>query len=329
MADTSAMSFGTPNFSGALFNKGNTRTPFSAMIGASRKSTNHVEFATGVEFETAIGKQPSISEEASLIAPDSSVITRAQKTNVTQIFQYTTGISDAKRSNMGTLNGINVAGQQANPAEELQFQLSAKFAEMGQDVEYTFINGVYVKATNDTQANQTRGLLPAITSNIIDADGKGLTFMFVCEAMKSIQESNGDLSNIVIGVDPVTRLQLNADAAANGLTIVDAGRNINGINVVTVLTPLGNVQVADLRYLPAGTAVLFDPRVMGPVEQPVPGKGNFYAEELAKIGAGTKIQIFGQVGLDHGPEWYSAKITDLSTAMPVGTDFARRIQTNP
>ena len=329
MADTLALSFGTPNFSGALFNKGNTRTPFSAMIGANRLQTNHVEFATGVEFETAVGKQPSISEETSLIAPDSSVITRDQKTNVTQIFQYTTGISDAKRSNMGTLSGINVAGQQANPAEELQFQLSAKFAEMAQDVEYTFINGVFAKATNDTQANQTRGILNAITSNIVDADGKGLTFMLVCEALKSIQESNGDLSNIVIGVDPITRLQLNADAAANGLTIVDTGRNINGINVVTVLTPLGNVQVADFRYLPVGTALLFDPRVMRPVEQPVPGKGNFYAERLARVGAGDRIHIFGQVGLDHGPEWYAAKITGLSTDMPVDADFARRIQSNP
>lgn len=66
---------------------------------------------------------------------------------------------------------------------------------------------------------------------------------------------------------------------------------------------------------------------MYPVEQPTPGKGNFFLEELAKTGAGTKKQIFGQIGLDHGPEWYAAKITGLSTEMPKDTDLARRVYT--
>jgi hypothetical protein len=35
-------------------------------------------------------------------------------------------------------------------------------------------------------------------------------------------------------------------------------------------------------------------------------------EELAKTGAGTKYQIFGQLGLDHGPEWMHAKITNIN-----------------
>ena len=109
MADTLAMSFNTPNYSGMLFNKGNTKTPFSTLIGGRRKTTNHVEFVTGQEFETATGTQPNISESASLTAPEASVITREQKTNVTQIFQESVGASYAKESNMGTLSGLNVA----------------------------------------------------------------------------------------------------------------------------------------------------------------------------------------------------------------------------
>jgi len=65
--------------------------------------------------------------------------------------------------------------------------------------------------------------------------------------------------------------------------------------------------------LPPGTVGIFNPDVISRVEQPVPGKGNFFMEELAKIGAGTKYQIFGQIGLDHGPEWMHAKITGIST----------------
>ncbi len=329
MSDVFAMSGNTPNYSGMLFNKGNTKTPFSTMIGSKRKYTNHTEFVTGQEYETAEGSQPEISESASLTAPDASVIKREQKTNVTQIFQESVGISYGKMSNMGTLNGLNVAGQQANPISEEDFQVAAKMAKIGQDIEYTFINGVYQKSTGDTVANKSRGLLEAITSNVISAGGKSLSFLLVCEALKSIRESNGDITNIVLGLDSTSRLQLNADAVANGLTIVESGRDINGIMVDKVLTPLGTVYLKDLKYLPAGTTVFFDPFIMAPVEQMVPGKGNFFIEELAKVGAGTKKQIFGQIGLDHGPEWYSAKITGLSTAMPTNKDMARRVFSIP
>lgn len=325
MAEVFAMSGNTPNYSGMLFNKGNTKTPFSTMIGSKRKYTNHTEFVTGQEFETATGSQPDISEAASLTAPEASAITREQKTNVTQIFQESVGVSYGKMSNMGTLSGLNIAGQQANPINEEDFQVAAKMAKIGQDIEYTFLNGVYQKSTGDTVANKSRGLLTAITSNVIAAGGKTLTFMLLCEALKSIQESNGDISNIVLGLDSTSRLQLNADAVANGLTIVESGRDINGIAVDKVLTPLGSVYLKELKYLPGGTVALFDPFIMAPVEQMVPGKGNFFIEELAKTGAGTKKQIFGQIGLDHGPEWYSAKITGLSTAMPTDKDMARRV----
>lgn len=326
MPDTYAMSGNTPNYSGMLFNKGNTKTPFSTLIGSRRRNTNHTEFVTGQEFETATGSQPNISEAASLTAPDADIVTREQKTNVTQIFQESVGVSYAKESNMGTMAGINIAGQQPNPISELDFQVAAKMAKISQDIEYTFINGVYQKSTGDTVANKTRGLLPAITSNVIAAEGKTLTFLLVCELMKLISESNGSMDNLVIGLDATSRMQLNADAAANGLTIVGGARNINGISIDTVLTPLGTIGIRDLKYLPAGTVTMFDPGVMSPVEQPTPGKGNFFLEELAKVGAGVKHQIFGQIGLDHGPEWYAGKITGLSTAMPTQEDMARRIK---
>ena len=322
--DVFAMSGNTPNYSGMLFNKGNTKTPFSTLIGGNRKYTTSTEFVTGQEYETAEGSQPKISEAASLTAPNSSVVTRQQKTNVTQIFQEAVGVSYGKMSNMGSLSGINIAGQQANPINEEDFQVAAKMAKIAQDIEYTFINGKFYKATNDNEANQSRGLLNAITSNILNADEKMLSFMLLCEAMKCIDDSNGDITNLVVGLDSTTRLQLNADAAANGLTIVGAGRDINGLALDKVLTPLGTVYLYTLKYLPTGTVVLFDPSVMGPVEQLVPKKGNFFLEELAKTGAGTKKQIFGQIGLDHGPEWYAAKITNISAVTPNDNDMARR-----
>lgn len=324
MGDVYATSFGVLNYSGLLFNKGNTRTPLSAMIGGRVKTTNHVEFVTGQEYTVGGGSQPNISESASLTAPDATVVTRSQKTNVTQIFQETVALSYAKESNMGTLSGVNIASQIANPVNELDFQVAARMQKINNDIEYTFINGVFNKATADDEVNKTRGLVPAITSNVLDLGGKPMGLWLVAEAMKSIYESNADANGVVLLCDPVTLMQINADAAANGLTVVEASREINGISLSSVITPLGVVYLKVGQYLPAGTALLLNVGVIAPVMQPVPGKGNFFLEELAKTGAGTKYQLFGQVGLDHGPEWYHAKFTGVKSTFDAG-DFTKKV----
>lgn len=319
MADQIATSFETPNYSGLLFNKGNTRTPFSSMIGGKTKYTDHVEFAVGQEYTTDGGTQPAISEAASLTAPEASVKKRKQTTNVTQIFQESVGISYAKMSNMGTLSGLNVTGQKANPADELAFQVDAKMKKIARDIEYTYLNGVYAKADSDTKANKTRGILPAITSNIVDAAGKPLTVWMLADALKVIYESNAPTNGLVVWLDAISMFQLNADAQMNGNTIVPASREVNGISLSKVLTPLGEVNLYLGEFLPAGTAGIFNFDVIYPVDQMTPGKGNFYLDALGKTGAGEKYYIFGQTGLDHGPEWYHGKITGISTEFKAPT----------
>ena len=319
MADQIATSFETPNYSGLLFNKGNTRTPFSSMIGGKTKYTDHVEFAVGQEYTTDGGTQPAISEAASLTAPEASVKKRKQTTNVTQIFQESVGISYAKMSNMGTLSGLNVTGQKANPADELAFQVDAKMKKIARDIEYTYLNGVYAKADSDTKANKTRGILPAITSNIVDAAGKPLTVWMLADALKVIYESNAPTNGLVVWLDAISMFQLNADAQMNGNTIVPASREVNGISLSKVLTPLGEVNLYLGEFLPAGTAGIFNFDVIYPVEQMIPGKGNFYLDALGKTGAGEKYYIFGQTGIDHGPEWYHGKITGISTEFKAPT----------
>lgn len=315
MADTVVMSNNVLNFSGMLFNKGNTRTPLSTAIGAKQVITNHCEFVTGQEYTAGgAGSQPSISESASLTAPEAKAVTREQKTNVTQIFHEKVSISYGKQSNMGTLSGLNVANQQANPINELDFQTAAAMKRIERDIEYTFINGVYHKSTGDTDANKTRGLVAACESNVMAMGNKPLGIWDVAELMKKIHESNGDTSRLVVWCDAVTLFQLNADAVQNGLTVVPATRDANGIMLSEVVTPLGKVYLQLGECLPAGTALLLNLDVIRPVGQPVPGKGNFFREMLAKTGAGESYQIFGQMGLDHGPEWYQGKFTGISTA---------------
>lgn len=313
MADTLATSFGVLNYSGMLFNKGNTRCPLSTMIGGRAKTTNHVEFVTGQEYTGGgTGSQPAISENDSLTAPDATVVTREQKTNVTQIFHETVGVSYGKESNMGTLSGLNVANQQANPISELDFQVAAKMQKVARDIEYTFINGVYAKATTDATANKTRGLVSAITSNTKAMGSKPLGLWDIADMVKKIYGANAPTSGLVLWCDAVTMFQVNADAVQNGLTVAPASREINGIALSSVVTPLGVVYLYLGECLPAGTALLLNLDAIAPVYQPVPGKGNFFLEPLAKVGAGDKYQLFGQIGLDHGPEWYHGKFTGIA-----------------
>ena len=315
MADQFAMSFSVLNYSGMLFNKGNTRTPLSSIIGPKAKVTNHVEFAIGQYFTggATTGSQPEISETSSLTAPDATIVTRDQMTNVTQIFQESVGVSYGKMSNMGTLSGLNVAGQQANPMTELDFQVARKIEKIQRDMEYTFINGSYNKAAADNQINKTRGLVSAISSNVTAMSGAALGLWDIADMVKKIYGSNAPTDRLCVWCDAITMFQINADAVQNGLTVVPASREINGINLSSVVTPLGIVYLYLGECLPAGTALLLNLDVIAPVYQPVPGKGNFFLEQLAKTGAGEKYQLFGQVGLDHGPEWYHGKWTGIAT----------------
>ena len=137
--------------------------------------------------------------------------------------------------------------------------------------------------------------------------------------LKKVYESNAPTQNLVLWCDAITMFQINADAVNNGLTVVPASREVNGINLSSVVTPLGVVYLYLGECLPAGTALLLNLDVIAPVYQPVPGKGNFFLEPLAKTGAGEKYQLFGQLGLDHGPEWYHGKFTGIATTFTAPT----------
>ena len=52
---------------------------------------------------------------------------------------------------------------------------------------------------------------------------------------------------------------------------------------------------------------------MAPVFQDVPGKGVLFLEDLAKTGAADRKQIYGEIGLAHGPAFLHATITGLAT----------------
>lgn len=314
MADVIATSFATPNYSGLLFAKGRVDTPFSTMIGGKRGYTDHVEFSIGVEYTVGEGEIPHYSEKDTLTFPDAKITTRGQKTNVTQIFMDSFAVGDVKTSNMGTLSGINVANQQANPMNELDFQAAIAMQRIAKSVEKTFIQGTFNKATTDAEVNQTRGIVEAITSNTIDLADNAISIWDIADMLIKMKDNGAPTTGLVLWCDSVTKFQFSAEAAANNFRVYPDSRTVNGLNITRIETPAGFVDIHEGVYLPAGTALLLNFDVIKAVEQNVPGKGNFYLVENAKTGFGTKYSILGQIGLDHGPEWMHAKFTNIKTS---------------
>ena len=66
--------------------------------------------------------------------------------------------------------------------------------------------------------------------------------------------------------------------------------------------------------MPTSTLLIADLSVCKPVFLPVPGKGVLFYEELSRTGASEKGHLYGQIGLDYGPEEYHGTITGLTTS---------------
>ena len=302
------MNFDLPNYSGALYTTSVTSTPFLNLIGAPRY-TDSVEFVTNQEFVLGTPSQPAISELASLTAPEPTNVTRKQETNVTQIFQRTIAVSYAKESNMGQLSGANIAGAQGNPASELQFQTAAAMMENRNDIEYTFINGKYNKATNNTEANKTRGILEAIKTNVVSETGAVSSSSIrsvLRKFFKAVYDSNVDINGYILLVNSDIKAAITEAYEGSGYTT--PGIQTAGIDIQNLMTDYGIIHIAMARTMPQNTGLLFNRAAVHPVEQITPGKGNFFLEPLAKIGASERFQLYGQMGLDYGFEKLHGKL---------------------
>lgn len=314
-----------PNFSGLLFNKGNVQTPFSTLIGGKSRNTSSWEFAMSQEYDTdETLTQPAITETASLTAPAADFVSRSQNTNVVQIFHEALSVSYGKQSSMGQLSGLNIAGQEANPATELDFQTAQKMIKIANKIEHTFLNGTYQKGTYDDVAYKTRGITSAITTNVKAAGGVGLSYWMIAELLQSMSDHNAPTNGLAVMCRPVHIMQINADAVNNGLTVIPAAREVNGLKIDLIITPFGEVGLINNPKVASATALFVNPAVCSPVYMDVPGKGNFFREELAKTGACDNYQIYGQVGLDYGIEHYHGKITGLDTNF-VAPTYSRKV----
>lgn len=303
-----------PNYAGELFTADPTQTPFLSMIGGltGGRQTNNFEFPTAVLYDFPEAAQPEISESASATAPAASHIAREQEKNVVQIHQEVIDLTYAKQSNSGRMSGLNTAGQTANPGDEKAWQIQQKLVKIARDVEHSFINGKYQLADSADKANKTRGMLELCENGTsIDAEGAALTKAMLAQLFREMAENGAYFGKMVLFCGAYNKQLITALYADQFRATMQTTQNVGGMNITEIETDFFKMGVVWDRFMPKDSILVADMSHIAPVFQAVPGKGVLFEEELAKVGASDRIQIYGQIGLAHGPAFLHGTITGL------------------
>lgn len=102
-----------------------------------------------------------------------------------------------------------------------------------------------------------------------------------------------------------------ANAYGKSVLITEANRNVGGVNLQTIETDFGRLNLMMDRHAPQDTIIVVSLEDLMPVFLNVPGKGHFFEEELARTGASTDVQLYGEIGLKYGAEKHHAVMTGL------------------
>lgn len=309
---TTGNTFNLPNYSGELFTADQENTPFLSMVGGlsdGGKQTSNKEFSTDSLYQYPEASQPDISESASETAPTAHNFVRGQNKNVTQIFHESVAITYRKLSNSGRLSGINTAGQQNNAPNERDFQIARQLTKIARDVNWTFLNGSYQLAETDQEADRTRGMFEltnASNGNALDANGAELSKQLIQTLLREMAMNGATFSNTVLFTNAYQKQML---SEIYGYAPED--RNVGGVNIQQIETDFGRIGISWDRSVPTDKILVAEMSVIEPVFQLVPEKGVLFYEELAKTGAAEKGQIYGEIGLAHGPSFLHGAITGL------------------
>lgn len=313
-----ATSWNCPNYVGELYLIGANQTPFLQMIGGLQggmiRTVRDFEFSLAQPWALETAAQPEVTETASLTAPDPWTYVRDRDVNTCQIFHRAVKVSYAKQSVMGQVTADGTTGlvdiTDNQPVQnELDFQIAAHMRQISVNVEYTFLNGVYQQATAAGVAAKSRGIITACTTNTVNAANAALSRTLLNTLVASMATNGAEFMNPVIFCNAFQKQKI---SEIFGYAPQD--RNVGGLNIKQVETDFAIMGVVWAPFIPVNQLLIADLAVCKPVFLPVPNKGVLFYEELSRTGASESGQIYGQIGLDYGPEEYHGTITSLATS---------------
>lgn len=302
-----ATTFTLPNFGGELVNLTPTETPFFSAIGGMAMQDSDL-LVNATSFDWQAEDLPTAAAPGALegAAPGYTENARAGGSNVVQIFQY--GVS-VTYSRMGSTAAVST---DRNPiADELGHQIAMKIPTAKRDLNYAFLNNTYQNPADNTTARRTRGLLSAITTNVVAAGG-ALTGAMVLDLIQGIFTTRGireDMEpTLVVGASVKRAL---STVFITGANYQQQSRRVGGMNLQALETDFGTINLMLDRMVPAGTLLFAHLRRCRPRFLYVPRKGYFFGEPLAKTGSAENYQLYGEAGLEYGHESFHGKITGI------------------
>jgi hypothetical protein len=302
-------SYDLPNYVGELFSITPSDTPFLSMIGGltGGKSTTSPQF-TWQTVDNASAAQPSITENDSATAPTAAQRSRSEVINVCQIHHYALDMTYRKLASVGKLGGQAIVGNQP-VQDEFGFQLDLLLKRAARDMDYSALQGAYVAVTNATTATTTRGLKNAITTNTVAAGSAVVTRAMFQEVLREMAASGAPFENVVVFANAFNK-QVITDIYA----YAPDHRNIGGVNIRSIETDFGMLGVCYERQMPTDEIYLVDVSVCAPVFLNTPSKGHFFFEPLGTVGASERGQLYGEFGLEYGPEQWHGSLTGTATS---------------
>jgi len=308
--------YNLPNYHGELFSITPTETPFLSAIGG----LNAAKRTTATEFEwQTVDRRASSANNVALegaAAPTGVARSRSNVSNVVEIHHSAIEVSYTKLAARGNFSGANIAPQWDDlVADELALQTQAELESIAVDIEQSFLSGVYQKPANNSTARKTRGILSAVTTNVLANGGTGraITPDILNAAFKAAFDNGAKLpqDRTVIMCGSAQKVALTKAYQVPALNAPTRDRSVGGVAVDSLVTDFGTFGVMLNRWMPADQIAVLDLSVCYPVFLEIPGKGLLFTEELARTGAARKFQLYGEIGLEYGPETNHALIKDL------------------
>jgi hypothetical protein len=157
--------FNLPNYHGQLFSLTPADTPLLSAIGGLTGGGQ--TDSTTFEWQTYDLRDPDQrTRTEGATAPTAEQRTRQNVTNVLQIHQERVNVSYTKQAAIGNFNGANING--TNPVQdEMSWQVEQSIKQIARDANWSFINGRFQSPTDNTTPRRTRGVLQAITTNLV------------------------------------------------------------------------------------------------------------------------------------------------------------------
>ena len=324
MANTTgiALTDNTYNYLGPLYVVGENRTPMLSMIGGMRgyKPAPGFEFAMEqyAALESAIQRTTTEALAAAGTATQRTYV-KAQRTNTAQIMFYPIEVSYAKAAERLKLAGLAFSTPQEVMEAELDFQYRMTLLQMALDLEYSILQGTYVTKSGSTVNSTTRGLIEAAEGgtssgglNYVNASAGALSKSLIDQLAKKMADSGAPLTRPVLFCGSFQAQKISD--LFGWSPIGGAGAGMGGIRVNTIMTQFFECPVVFDAQMPTDTILIADMDKVQLRGVDVPGKGAIVFEELGKVGASWKYQLYAQLGIDYSDPNFHGSLYNLATS---------------